>query len=589
VASVGLTHDAGAAAFPARPLLWLIGTAGVVAAVVAVVLSLASDHQDDPAIQGALMAWIVLSYVLAGLLAWWRRPRNHLGPLMIGVGFGVFGSSLTAANAALPFTIGVAFDLAAAVMFLHVCLAFPNGRLEGRTERVLVAVGYAAAFFAQLVGLALGGFGPDNLLAIGNDPETAYDLLRVQLAVLTAVMLGGIGVMLVRRRHADSQMRRSVAWLADSFALALLMLAFLYGAAALGEVTGQTLFETIRRAALFAVGLAPIVFVVGLLDARLARSAVGDLFIELRQNPTPAGLRGALARALRDPSLTLAYWLPEFESWVDIDGRPVELPDGSAGRTVTLVERDGQAIAALVHDASLDDDPGLLDAVSAAAAIALENVRLNVELRARLDELRGSRARIVEAGDSERRRLERNLHDGAQQRLVSVALQLRLLQNRISDDPAAAAMASAVGVELSQSLDELRELARGLHPAVLEHGLHAALDALATRSLIPTTVAYDVDGPLPQPVELAAYFVAAEALTNVAKYAGATAATVRAWRDGPTAMIEIADDGVGGAHDAGGSGLRGLADRVEALDGSLRVVSPVGAGTVVTAELPCGS
>jgi signal transduction histidine kinase len=553
------------------------------------VLSLASDHQDDPAIQGALMAWIVLSYVLAGLLAWWRRPRNHLGPLMIGVGFGVFGSSLTAANAALPFTIGVAFDLAAAVMFLHVCLAFPNGRLEGRTERVLVAVGYAAAFFAQLVGLALGGFGPDNLLAIGNDPETAYDLLRVQLAVLSAVMLGGIGVMLVRRRHADSQMRRSVAWLADSFALALLMLAFLYGAAALGEVTGQTLFETIRRAALFAVGLAPIVFVVGLLDARLARSAVGDLFIELRQNPTPAGLRGALARALRDPSLTLAYWLPEFESWVDIDGRPVELPDGSAGRTVTLVERDGQAIAALVHDASLDDDPGLLDAVSAAAAIALENVRLNVELRARLDELRGSRARIVEAGDSERRRLERNLHDGAQQRLVSVALQLRLLQNRISDDPAAAAMASAVGVELSQSLDELRELARGLHPAVLEHGLHAAFDTLATRSLIPTIVAYDVDGPLPQPVELAAYFVAAEALTNVAKYAGATTATVRAWRDGPTAMIEIADDGVGGAHDAGGSGLRGLADRVEALDGSLRVVSPVGAGTVVTAELPCGS
>jgi len=589
VASVGLTHDARAADIPARPLLWLIGTAGVVAAVLAVVLSLASDHQDDPAIQGALMAWIVLSYVLAGLLAWWRRPRNHLGPLMILVGFGVFGSSLTAANAALPYTIGVAFDLAAAVMFLHVCLAFPNGRLEGRAERVLVAVGYATAFFAQLVGLALGGFGPDNLLAIGNDPETAYDLLRVQLAVLTAVMLGGIGVMFVRRRHADSHMRRSVAWLADSFAVALLMLAFLYGAAALGEVTGQTLFETIRRAALFAVGLAPIVFVVGLLDARLARSAVGDLFIELRGDPTPAGLRAALARALRDPSLTLAYWLPEFDSWADVDGRPVELPDGAGSRAVTLVEREGAPVAALVHDASLDDDPGLLDAVSAAAAIALENVRLNVELRARLDELRGSRARIVEAGDSERRRLERNLHDGAQQRLVSVALQLRLLQNRIGDDPAAAAMASAVGDQLSESLDELRELARGLHPAVLEHGLRAALDALATRSQIPTTVEYDVDVRLPEPVELAAYFVAAEALTNVAKYAQADTATVRAWRDGSAAVIEIADDGVGGADDSHGSGLRGLADRVEALDGRLRVVSPAGAGTVVTAELPCES
>jgi signal transduction histidine kinase len=589
VAAVGFTQDAGRAAVPARQLLWLIGAGGVGAAVVAVLLSLASDHQTDAEVQGALMAWIVLAYVLAGLVAWWRRPRNHLGPLMIAAGFGVFLSSLTAANAPLPYTIGIAFDLAAAVVFLHVCLAFPSGRLHGRPERLLIAVGYLAALFAQLVGMALGGFGPDNLVEIVAEPETAYDLLRVQLFALTGVMLGGIALMFVRRRHAATQMRRSVAWLADSFALALLMLAFLYGSAALGLVSGQTVFETIRRAALFAVGLAPLVFLVGLLDARLARSAVGDLFVELRGDPSPAGLRSALARALRDPSLTLAYWLPEFGNWADADGRPVELPEPGGSRAVTLVERDGAPVAAFVHDASLQDDPGLLDAVSAAAAIALENVRLNVELRARLDELRGSRARIVEAGDSERRRLERNLHDGAQQRLVSVALQLRLLQNRIRDDPAAAEMASAVGDELSRSLDELRELARGLHPAVLEHGLGPALDALATRSQVPTTVEYDIDVPLPEPVALAAYFVAAETLTNVARYAQATSAIVRAWRDGPTAVIEIADDGIGGAHDAKGTGLRGLADRVEALDGRLRVVSPVGAGTVVTAELPCAS
>ena len=195
----------------------------------------------------------------------------------------------------------------------------------------------------------------------------------------------------------------------------------------------------------------------------------------------------------------------------------------------------------------------------------------------------------MEAGDSERRRRERNLHDGAQQRLVGIALQLRLLQNRVSGDPDASELASAVGEELARSLDELRELARGLHPAVLEHGLGPALQALATRSRVPTVVRYEIPERLPEQIELAAYFVVAEALTNVAKYADAEEAVVRAWRVDGTAVIEVADDGVGGADDSLGSGLRGLADRVEALDGSIRVVSPRGRGTTVTAELPCGS
>jgi signal transduction histidine kinase len=590
MAVVGMAQgtDTGAAV-PARALMLLIAAAGAAAAAICVALALASDHQASPEVQGALMAWLTLSYVFAGLVAWWRRPHNHLGPLMIAAGFGVFLSSLTAANQALPFTIGVMFDLGAAVLFLHVCLAFPGGRLDGPWERALVGVGYFTAIGVQLVGMALGGFGPDNLLELLVEPDAAYTLLRVQLLVLSAIALAGIGFLVARRRRSDAPLRRSLAWLADSFALALLMLAFLYTSAALGLVSGQAAFETIRRLTLFTVGLAPIVFLVGLLDDRLARSAVGDLFLELRGNPGPGELRSALARALRDPSLTLAYWLPEFGSWADAGGRPVELPDGTGGRAATLVaDHDGLPVAALVHAASLRDDAGLLDAVTAAAAISLENARLSVELRARLEELRGSRARIVEAGDSERRRLERNLHDGAQQRLVAIALQLRLLENRVRDDPAAAEMASAAGEELKRSLQELRELARGLHPAVLEHGLGAALDAHAARSEVPTSVRCDVPRRLPEPVELAAYFVVAEALTNVAKYAHAREASVRAWRDGELAVVEVSDDGVGGADDSRGSGLRGLADRVEALDGRLRVVSPAGVGTVVTAELPCG-
>ena len=183
----------------------------------------------------------------------------------------------------------------------------------------------------------------------------------------------------------------------------------------------------IQRATYVVLGFAPIAFLIGLLHARLARAAVGALVVELRGDLKPADLRDALARALRDPSLMLVYWLPEFESWADPEGAPVVLADVEDGRSTTLIDREGTNVAALLHDPSLDDEPELLEGVVAAAAIAIENSRLQVELRARLDELKGSRARLVEAGDSERRRLERNLHDGAQQRLVSLSLGLRLV------------------------------------------------------------------------------------------------------------------------------------------------------------------
>jgi signal transduction histidine kinase len=285
----------------------------------------------------------------------------------------------------------------------------------------------------------------------------------------------------------------------------------------------------------------------------------------------------------------VAYWLPEYRSYADANGQSVALPPPGGDRKVASVERDGDRVAALVYDASLDDDPELVEAVTAAAAIALENEHLHAESQARLIELKASRERIVAAGDAERRRLERNLHDGAQQRLVGIALQLRLLQNRIGDDPSAKELVTTASDELALSLAELRELAHGIHPALREHGLPAALEALANRATVPTEVTCETPGRLPESVELAAYFVVSEALTNVAKYSQATHSTVCVTRSGPTVTIEIADDGIGGADDSRGSGLRGLADRVEALDGSLRVSSPPGAGTTVTAELPCAS
>jgi PAS domain S-box-containing protein len=213
--------------------------------------------------------------------------------------------------------------------------------------------------------------------------------------------------------------------------------------------------------------------------------------------------------------------------------------------------------------------------------------RLHAELQARLEELAASRARIVTAGDVERRRLERNLHDGAQQRLVALSLSLRLALQKLDSDPAAARdVLAEVGDELAVALDELRELARGLHPAILsERGLRAAVEMLAGRVPIPVEV--DVpDERLPEPVEAAAYYLISEALTNVTKYARASTVRVRVAPLGGSVVVEVSDDGVGGADPAAGSGLRGLADRVEALGGSLQVISPTGGGTSLRAEIP---
>ena len=577
---------------PRPSTLWAIAAAGCAAIAISVAFALSSDHLSEPGVHAALLNWITLTYVSAGLVAWWCRPESRFGPLMVIAGFAIFLSSLSSANVAVPYTIGVAFDLLPAVLFLHVFLAFPSGRLEHPVERVLVGAGYVTAFGAQLVGMALGGFGPDNLLNVLSEPDAAYALLRGQLVAISAFCLAGIGVLFVRRRAAGRPARRWIALLVDAFALGLVMIAFLFLSAAFGLVQGEPAFETIRRLMLFVIGLAPVAFLVGLLSARLARSAVGDLVVELRADPAPGALRDALARALRDPSLTLVYWLEEFGSWADVDGKPIELPargrqpDDHADRARRDARRGARA-----RPGRWTTSPTCCEAVAAAAAIALENARLQVGAAARVDELRGSRARLVEAGDAERRRLERNLHDGAQQRMV-VASRCSCASPRVASAPTPRSrrqLLTTASDELALSLSELRELARGIHPAVLEHGLAAALESLATRATVPTTVSFEASERLPERVEFAAYFVASEALANVSKYAQASAVTMRVRRAGPVASIEIADDGVGGADDANGSGLRGLADRVAALDGTLRVVSPPGAGTVITAEMPCGS
>jgi signal transduction histidine kinase len=297
-------------------------------------------------------------------------------------------------------------------------------------------------------------------------------------------------------------------------------------------------------------------------------------------------VREALAERLGDRTLAIAYWLPERELFVDERGDPVVLPQPGTGRTWTAVEHHGSRVAAIIHDAELDARPELVEAAAAGAVLALDNERLKADLRAKLQELHASRRRIVEATSEARRQLERDLHDGAQQQLVSLSVDLQLLRRTVADRATAEMVDGAIQT-LREALTELRELARGIHPALLtDGGLAPALDALAQRSRVPVELDLELEARLPIEVETAAYFLAAEALTNVAKYARASFARVTANNTDGVLTLAVSDDGVGGAQLDGGGGLRGLADRVAAIDGQLTIDSPPGGGTRVAATIP---
>ena len=302
-----------------------------------------------------------------------------------------------------------------------------------------------------------------------------------------------------------------------------------------------------------------------------------------------APVRELLAESLGDRTLSIAYWLPDRRIFVDDAGHTVQLPDPGSGRAWTAVERDGTRVAAIVHDAELEAGPELVHAAAAAASLAIDNEHLKADLRARVEELRVSRMRIVEAADVARRRLERDLHDGAQQQLVSLALDLSLLKARLHD-PELSGTVDELSQKLAVALAELRELARGIHPVILtERGLLPAVAALATRVPIPVDVEVEIPERLSPAIEAAAYFVVAEALTNVIKYAQANEVRVGIRQTGGDVLVEVSDDGAGGAELGAGTGLRGLVDRLAALDGTLEVQSPPGEGTQLLANIPCAS
>jgi signal transduction histidine kinase len=579
-----------------RALLGL-GAVGLIFGLALIPTIITSD-QARPALFAAIAPLIGWSFIGTGLFAWWRRPQNRFGALLVAVGFSWFLGALSASNVPAVGVTGYIVGNVYIVLLVHALLAFPSGRLEGTAaERVVLTLGWIAAFGLQLFGVFFFKTpDPDycdgcplNPLLI-HDTTNVLDVVYVVQSILGIAAISGLVVILVRRWRAASPAQRSslstLLWI-GAIGMGILVASLAVGVAGAPEAVQDGFYV----AGLLAVACIPFGFLAGLLRTRFSRAeAVNELVERLGYTPAgAAGLREALSTALGDPSLTLAYWLPERALYVDSAGRAVELPAAGSGRAASIVEREGEPVAAIIHDESLREERDLIRTIGAAAALRLENERLDAELRAKLEELRDSRARIVQATDSERRRLERDLHDGAQQRLVALSITLRLARGQVDSDPArTGALLDEAAEELARATEELRELARGIHPAVLtDRGLGAALDALAGRAPLPVELVSLPQERLPAPIESAAYFVVAEALTNVAKYAQATTAQVEVARDNGRVTVEVRDDGVGGADPSGGSGLRGLYDRVAALDGRLDVASPPGGGTVVHAEIPC--
>jgi signal transduction histidine kinase len=531
------------------------------------------------------------AYVLAGLLAWYRRPSNRTGALLGLGGLSVLAAALVNADVPALVAVGLISQTVMLAVMLHTLLAFPSGRLVGLLPRTLVAAGYATALVLQV---------PQYLFAAAPSP---YDVLSiaarddlVQTAesaqdVAGSVVIALTSFVLARRLRGATPAQRRVLAALYSFGIAAILfvsvsanvLPPLFG---FGPVTVFVL-------QISAIAAIPLAFVSGVLFGGFARTGeIEELgaWLGTSDGRRPE-LRAALADTLGDESIQLIFWMSDRGAFVTADGRPVELPAPGSGRAAVKIDLADRRIGAIVYDATLIADPELVRAAGRVVALALDRDRLTAELLASWEALRDSRGRLVEAADSERRRIARDLHDGLQGRLVLLALKAA----RIARDPAASGPLSRDVAEVHSGLDaatdELQRLVHGVMPALLiERGLHAATEELVDRMPLPTVLdAHDVDAALPAAVESVGFFVVAEALANAVKHSCATRLSVRLGRVNENLEIEVGDDGIGGATVGSDAGLRGIADRVDALGGRLVVESPPGGGTRLLAEVPCAS
>ena len=585
-----------------RGVLIAAAIAWVLVAIGAGLLLATSDHLVDPIAYGIQRAVIIVGWSSAALYWLVRRPGNRLGLAFVALALASVVMSLQGASDPLLHSIGVFGDFPSFVLAYYVIFAFPEGRLGATPERLLLAgwaLSFCTSFFPSLFfSPVVSGGGPiagcndacpTNAFMIADRPTIADGLGSNGSYLTLALGVGTIALLSYRMATATRPRRRAlIPVYVPAMMLTAAVLTF-HG------IVGDRLDldpSTISDVGWFlSVGRAflPYGFVLSIVVSTFfAATALKRIVSRLVESPSAAELRTTLADALDDPSLELGFRLEQAGGFVDSRGEP--LPSTlAAGQSSTPVTRNGETVAVIRHDAALDTDPELVAAAAQALLLAIENGRLTVELESTNTELRATRARMVATGDAERRRIERDLHDGAQQHLVALSMRVGLARELA--DPEVAQRLDDVGKELDEILEELRDLAHGLYPPLLrESGLRAALASAVRRSASPAKLEAAAIGRYSEEVEAAVYFCCLESLQNVDKHAGLGAtAVIRLWERDGRLSFEIVDTGVGydveSARHAG-QGLANMSDRIAALAGTLVVESTRGRGTTVRANIP---
>lgn len=522
---------------------------------------------------------VFVVWTAAGIIAWWRRPLSGTGGLLLVGAVAMFAGGV--GNLGLPVLVELSTISATAILAVtvHLLHAFPSGRLQGRLSVVTVVVGYGVTFVLQMPLYLLP---PDQA-------ELRLVALWVQSAVGLAVMVATAVVLIGRLRSSDPKNLRVLLPLYLYGILAVLLIPLSANLLRLLGADGA-LIGGVQLVILAGI---PVAFLLGVLLGGFSQTAEADALSAWLSiaGSTRAAVQQALARSLGDDSLRVAYWSDEQRVFVDDQGLEVGIREQIPPRLWQEVHVESRLVGAISYDARMIADPESVRRAGRVLAIALDRERLIAALVASHEALRQSRLRIVEAADRERNRLARDLHDGLQVQLVLLALEAQQIANSGVAHPETTTAATALRERIDTAAADLRRLVHAVQPtSLVERGLTAAAEDLVDRLDIPATLRSDVDDRALAPATAqSAYLIVAEALTNAVKHSGARAVAVELTRAGDTLRVRVSDDGRGGALVERSTGLKGLADRVDALGGSFELVSPEGAGTAVRVELPCGS
>ncbi|MGH2838899.1 MAG: sensor histidine kinase [Thermoleophilaceae bacterium] len=584
--------------------LTAVGFAGVALTAVAAAIATHSDLPANPTAAAIGRALMVAMPITVGLYAWHRRPDERFGPLLVAAGFGWFLTTLAESDDSLVYSVGRVSAWVVEIGLVWLILSFPSGRLTDRVDRMLVQA--TAALVAVLyvpTALLADAYStpapytsctdgcPDNaFFAFSSEPAIVDGFFVPVREVLTLVIFLAVTARIAQRvADASPLMRRTLTPVLLVAGVRVLLVAI--GTGGRWVDPDSTFAEASSLVIALALPAMAAAFFIGLFQRRLyAADALQQLATQITGRSTPEEMRAALAAALQDPSLKIIYRVSSGrDRWVDAAGNTVEPPAPRSGLALSEIRDGNRIVAGIVHDAALSGQREFIQAVSSYALVALENRRLTAKVELSLREVRKSRARILASADRERRRLERDLHDGAQQRLVALRIQIELAEELVARDPERGiAKLHALGEDVGETLDQIRELAHGVYPSLLaDRGLAEALRGVSQRLPVEFRLHAAEIGRHPAEVESAVYFCCLEAVQNATKHAADANLVEITLSDGDALRFEVRDDGAGfDGEVAEGAGLTNMRDRLAAVGGELEITSATGQGTVLTGTVP---